>query len=262
MNEKQTNMFRLILKVLGAAAGLFALIGSIGLLASLGKLTGTFSSLASSGSSSSLSSLSALTSQKDIYPMLDLARFGGFAVFLVAVIYMTVEFIGQSRGKKFSMLMAASSLLGFIGCFLSSISTMYSSAMSAVTSMAGSILSGGSSETMVLQLLNKMFVPMKVGAVFILISSALVIIFVIVSMIKPKSAKGYTMAGYGQAAQPYAAQQYPNQPYPNQQYPNQPYLNQQYPYQAFPGQQYTGQSFAGQAPSNDQFNNQNNFTPQ
>lgn len=236
MNEKQTNIVRLGLKALTAVACVFAMIGSIGLLASIGKLTNYLSVAGTSGSSSSYAALSTLPTLTDIYTFLDLARFGAFAIFLMLLLYAAIEFITRSRQKTLSMIMAASSLLGFVGCFLTSLTAMYDSAMSSSSLLIG--FSGSNSDKIMSQIINKMFAPMTVGGIFILITSAAVIVLLAATFIKAKMATSVT----------YRNQQYRNQQYPNQQYPNQQYPNQQYP----------GQPYQGQVPPQ----TTNDFTPQ
>lgn len=235
MNEKQANLARVMFKAAAAVAGVFAMIGSIGFLVLLGKMTKMLKMLLIGGSST-LDTMSAATVAKDFYPFHDLARFGGFAMFIIALIYVAIEFIGKASEKKYSLGMAACTLLGFVGCFLTSVSAFYRSIMSSVTSMTvSSMMYGGDSEAAARMLMNRMFAPMRVGGIFILVSAALVIVCVAAAFIKPMLARGYS-----------AAPQYPGQQYANQQYP--------------------GQTYTNQAPVNGQFNAQNNdknnFTPQ
>ncbi len=222
MNEKQTNVVRLGLKALTAAACVFALIGSIGLLASIVKLT-KYLSVAGTGSSSRYpNSLSTLPTATNLYTYLDLARFGAFAVFLILLFYAAIELITHSRKKTLSIIMAASSVLGFVGCFLTSMTAMYNSAISSFSQIIGYGYSSSNSDKLMSQIINKMFTPMTVGGIFILISSAAVIIFLTAELIKAKMATNT----YGGGPQAYPNQQYPNQQYPNQQYPGQPYQGQ------------------------------------
>lgn len=256
MNEKQTKTVRLGLKLLDAAACVLAVIGSIGVLAAIGKINRLLMSAMSGSSSNELEAMSAMSSLTNIYSFLDLARFGAFAAFLISAFYAVIEIAAKSSEKKLSIIAAASSALGFVGCFLTSITAMYDSIISS-SGLSSIMMSGmGSSSNtsaLVTQLVKKMFGPMTVGGIFILIAAAAVIIFLTISVIKPKTAVNTYFN---------AAQAYPNQPYPNQQYPNQQYPNQQYPNSAYPAQQYPGQTYPTQAPSNDQPQNHNDFIPQ
>lgn len=217
MNEKQTNIVRLGLKVLAAAACVFALIGSVGLLVSIGKLTKFLRAGATDSGSSSLSSLSAMSTATNIYPFLDLARFGAFAAFLILLLYAAIELITHSHKKTLSIIMVASSVLGFIGCFLTSMTAMYNSAMSSFSQIIGIGFSGNNSDELMSRIINKMYAPMTVGGIFILISAVAAIIFLTLELIKAKT----EMNSYIDVPQAY-----PNQQYPNQQYPGQPYWDQ------------------------------------
>lgn len=255
MNNKQENIIRLGLKILIIAAGVFALIGAIGALASIGKIIKGFSSI-SGGSTSSLESLSAASSLIKFYPMLDLARFGGFAGFLLSIVLAAVAVFSRSSDKSHSLIITASSVLGFVGCFLTSTSAMYNSVMSSATSVMGSILSSGSRDTntLVYQIIKKIFTPMRVGCIFIIISAAVAVILAMTAIIKPAMDE----KGYIKVDQPYG-QQNPGQAYPNQQnlgqaYPNHQNLGQAYPNQQNFGQAYPNQHNFGQAPTNEQQN--------
>lgn len=245
MQEKQTTNLKTMLKALMAIAGVLSIIGGIILLAMVGKYT-SMSSLMY-GSSSDLTSM--MSSFTGIYSGQDLARFGAFALFIVSAVYASVEIFSGSSKKNMAIATAGSSVLGFVGCFLTSLSALYSSAISSATGMmSGGGIYGGDSDKLMVQLIRKMFAPWVVGGIFILVSAVLVIILVISTFIKPRPAYGY--AAGNQYMQPY--QQYPNQQYPNQQYPG-----QQYP----TSQQYPNQGYTGQNPANYQPQDPNNNTP-
>lgn len=197
MNEQQIKKAKLVLKLAAGLAALFALIGAI-------------ITLASSGGSSNAA--------KAFYPGNDMARFGAFAAFIFSVLFMGGEFMIRSKEKVFGLAMGISSVLGFIGCFLASITAIMNSTSSSGARGA-----------------------MTTGCIFILIEAIVVLACVVVMFVQPMMANRAPY-GYGQAPmQQYPNQQYPNQQMPNQQYPNQQIPNQQYPNQQIPNQQYPGQ---------------------
>lgn len=192
MNEQQVKNAKLALKLGAGLAALFALIGAI-------------ITLASSSSSSAI---------KAFYPGNDMARFGAFGAFIFSALFMGVEFMIRSKEKAFALAMGISSVLGFIGCFLASISAMI-----------GATSKGA----------------LTTGCIFILVEAVVVLACVVIMFVQPMMANKAPY-GYGQMPnQQYPGQQYPNQQYPNQQYPNQQMPNQQYPNQQIPPQQYPNQ---------------------
>lgn len=201
MNEQQIKKAKLALKLAAGLAALFALIGAIITLASSGKML--------EGSTKAM---------KAFYPGNDMARFGAFAAFIVSVLFMGVEFMIRSKEKVFGLAMGISSVLGFIGCFLASMTAVMDA--TSQSGARGAIIT---------------------GCVFILIAAIVVLACVVVMFVQPMTANRAPY-GYGQAPmQQYPNQQYPNQQYPNQQMPNQQYPNQQIPNQQMPNQQYPGQ---------------------
>lgn len=219
MNEQQVKNLKLALKLTAGLAALFALIGAIITLASSSKMIG-----------------GGLNAAKAFFPGNDMARFGAFAAFIVSVLFMGVEFMIRSKEKVFGLTMGISSVLGFIGCFLASITTVMGA-----TSSSGA---RGAITT---------------GCVFILIAAVVVLACVVVMFVQPMMAN---KAAYGYGQTP--VQQYPGQPYPNQQIPNQQYPNQQTPVQQYPNQQMPNQQYPNQQIPPQQYPNQqnNNFTQQ
>lgn len=242
MQETQTNNLKLMLKVLMVLAGVLSIVGGIILLAMVGKLT-SISSLMY-GSSSDLTSM--MSSFTGIYSGQDLARFGAFALFIVSVIYAVVEVFSGSAKKNMALAAAGSSVLGFVGCFLTSITTLYNSVISVSSNMSSGNMYGGNRDQLMLQLIKRTFAPWVVGGIFTLVSAAVVITLVIATFIKPRPFYGYA------AGNPYMQQPYP-------QYPNQPYPNQQYPGQQYPNQGYTGQTPVNYQPQDTNSNTPNNY---
>lgn len=198
MNEKQVKNAKLTIKMATGLAALFALIGAIITLATMKKASEAF------------------------YVGNDMARFGAFGVFILSALFMGGELIMRSKEKLFGIVMGIASALGFVGCFLASLSALISASKTA-TSEAG------------------VLGAMTTGCIFILISAVVAIACVVIMIVQPMMANKAPY-GYGQMPmQQYPGQQYPNQQYPNQQYPNQQIPNQQYPNQQMPNQQYPNQ---------------------
>lgn len=220
MNEQQVKNVKLALKLAAGLSALFALIGAIITLASSSKML--------EGSSNAV---------KAFYPGNDMARFGAFAAFICSVLFVVIEVMIRSKEKAFAFVMGISSVLGFIGCFLSSVTAL----------MEATSASGARG-------------AMTTGCVFILIAAVVVLACVVVMLVQPMMANKAPY-GYGQMPmqqypnQQMPNQQYPGQPYPNQQYPNQPYPNQQIPNQQYPNQQMPNQQTPPQQYPNQQDNN-------
>lgn len=238
MNEKQLKNIKMILKCMMVLAGLFAIIGAIVVLANVGKINSAMSAAMFGSSNAAYSSLTP-SSFTVLDPASDIARFGIFAAFVVSCIFAAIEYFSGSPKKNFSFIIAGSSVLGFVGCFLTSVSPM--------NKLLTASFSSGLSSSMSIQLIKDALAPWIVGGIFILISAVAVIGLVGATFIKPKPAFGYAAGN-------------PNMQYPNQQYPNQQFPNQQIPNQQYPNQPYAGQAPVNyQQPQNQNNNNPNNF---
>lgn len=251
MNEKQTKTLKLVIRVLIVISVVFAIIGAIGTLVIVGKIS-KFMNLMMSGQSSSVMQMQMLSLEQSlpaIGPMIDFARFGAFGAFLLSLMYAFAEFPTKGKEKTLSLAAAGSSVLGFVGVFLMSLTAMSSSISSAAMGSLDILLDilDSSSGTAVAALFKKMLAPLNVGSILILAGVVITLALVVMTFIKIQPKPAYNYAG-----QPYA-NQYPNQPYGQPQYP-------QYPQQA--PAQYPNQPTYDPNAQGQYNNNNNNFNQQ
>lgn len=249
MNEKQTKTLKLAIRVLIVISVVFAIIGAIGTLVIVGKIS-KLMNLMMSGQSSSVMQTQTLSLAKSlpaIGPMIDFARFGAFGAFLLSLMYAFVEFPTKGKEKTLSLAAAGSSVLGFVGVFLMSLTAMSSSISSAAMGSLDILLDILSSGTAVAALFKKMLAPLNVGSILILAGVVITLALVVMTFIKIQPKPAYNYAG-----QPYA-NQYTNQPYGQPQYP-------QYPQQA--PAQYPNQPTYDPNAQGQYNNNNNNFNQQ
>ena len=208
MNEKQTKTLKLAIRVLIVISIVFAIIGAIGTLVIVGKIS-KLMNLMMSGQSSSVMQTQTLSLAK-------------------------------------SLPAAGSSVLGFVGVFLMSLTAMSSSISSAAMGSLN-ILGSSSGTAAAAALFKKMLAPLNVGSILILAGVVITLALVVMTFIKIQPKPAYNYAG-----QPYA-NQYPNQPYGQPQYP-------QYPQQA--AAQYPNQPTYDPNAQGQYNNNNNNFNQQ
>lgn len=248
MNEKQTKTLKLAIRVLIVISVVFAIIGAIGTLVIVGKIS-KLMNLMMSGQSSSVMQMQMLSLEQSlpaIGPMIDFARFGAFGAFLLSLMYAFAEFPTKGKEKTLSLAAAGSSVLGFVGVFLMSLTAMSSSISSAAMGSLN-ILGSSSGTAAAATIFKKMLAPLNVGSILILAGVVITLALVVMTFIKIQPKPAYNYAG-----QPYA-NQYPNQPYGQPQYP-------QYPQQA--PAQYPNQPTYDPNAQGQYNNNNNNFNQQ
>lgn len=176
--------FRIIIGGLICLAAIFTLIGAIGLLAVCGTIGGAMNG----NISSYMDAVSAVAMVKSIPVFHDFLRFGAFSIFLLSCVQLAAEFVSEGKVKNFTLIAAGSSVLGFVGVFISSS----------------------------LELLGSIGAVIIVGSIFGLLSALAAVAFFIIGFIKKKAP--LPDYGYGYPAQ---------QPYPQQEMNTQPIYSQQ-----------------------------------
>lgn len=196
MEEKTNKNFKLLLRVIGAILGVLVIIGGIGFLVAL-----------YDDSSSSESVV------KAAFVFNDFLRLGCVGMFAVSVTSAIYEFMSKSDTRISALIGAGSSVLGFVGCFLASMSGVILGVMGA-TSRSD---------------LDDINAAATVGSIFALVSAVGVMISLIAIVVKRTGGFPKAMPYYGA----YPQQGYPQQGYPQQNVP----MQQGYPQQNVPMQQ-------------------------
>ncbi len=233
---------RIVLKILGVIAAVFALIGSIGLLVEKSKISssGPMSFYDIAGEMASML-FSFLTSY-------DFARFAAVALVSVSTILAALNRAADRAENGITTLTSVASGFGFMSVFLTS-NTLSSGVIMLVSE-------NGNSDD-IAAVTNAMNIVFTITIILIMFSAVAMIASFIFTVCRiaankaqlARAAYGYTQQGYSQQGYPqqgYPQQDYPQQGYPQQGYPQQGYPQQGYPQQGYPQQGYPQQGYPQQ----------------
>lgn len=198
MEDKMQSNFKLLLRALASIAGIFAIIGGIGFM-----VTFDCEKYLNDG----------------IYVFHDFMRFGSFAMFIILVIDAGFEIFFKSNTRISALIGAGCSVLGFVGCFISSFAGIYN-IQSNETADYDSIV-------------NSVNACKIIGGIFAIVSAVMTMVFLVALIVKrvvrlPKYS-AYPQPGYPQQVMP--QQGYPQQNIPQQGYPQQSAPQPSYPQQ-------------------------------
>lgn len=253
MNEKKLETARLVLKIVGAVAAVFAMIGSVGSIivsSSMRKMTAALGTTSGMSDSSSLMGIAMQAlSQLNTYMMFyDFARFGAVAMMSVSALLTMFDRSSGSKEHGITTAVKVTSVLGFISALLTSMSVSYAGA--GLMSLDPSWVLA---HTDLLSTLSN--IAMLVAMLVIALAGVMMLVSFVVTLGRrsrlrlPAAPYGYPQQGYlqqGYPQQSYPQQSYPQQSYPQQSYPQQSHPQQGYPQQGYPQQDHTQQSYSMQ----------------
>lgn len=225
---------RIVLKILGVIAAVFALIGSIGFLVGKSKLTTSAASLAALGSyyddiedaiSSMPEVMSTLLSFLTSY---DFARFGAVALVSVSTILAALNRAADRAENGITTLTTVASGFGFMSVFLTSLT------ISGGVIMLVSEYGNFNDVKTAANALSIMFIVTMILIMFSAVAMIASFIFTICRIAADKAQQAQAArAAYGYPQQGYPQQDYPQQGYPQQGNPQQGYPQQGYPQQGY-----------------------------
>ena len=176
-----------------------------------------------------------------VFVFLDFGRFGAFALCILSIIDLAFNFPTDKNKRLFALVGTGTSFLGFAGVFLTSVSSLFNTAVSMISNISGYI---GADEDAIAA---AMFAPWTVGCIFFMVAVAGLAVSIVMSYVSfaPKAPKVANVANpYGQPVAP--VQQTVPQPVPVQQVVPQPTPVQQVAPQPTPVQQTVPQPASAQ----------------
>lgn len=210
---------RLVVKLLGVVAGVFALIGSIGFLVMRGQMM----SAVGGGSAEALQMMSRMMSFLTCY---DFARYGAVALLGVSIALSVIDHGSGRREKGMTSLTTVASSLGFVSVFLTSLAI----------GLGVGILAQDRAIRNNMDTINNLLNGMYIAAVILIIFAAVAMIASFIVTLGRRFVMRAPAASYGYPQQGCPQQGYPQQSYPQQRCPQQSYPQQSYPQQGSPQQ--------------------------
>lgn len=243
MNNKKLETARLVLKLVGVAAAVFAIVGSVGFIIvrsnmmRMSEVLGTNSGLSDSSALVGVA-MQAMTQLNSFMLLYDFARFGAVAIMCVAAL-LTV-FDRSSGGEEGGVTTAVkvTSVLGFVCALITSLWVNYAAAGIFSLDQSGAMKHAETFNNVV----NILWI---VAMLIIAAAGVMMLISFIVTLTRRSKLRSH-VTPYGYPQQGYPQQGYPQQGYPQQGYPQQGYPQQGYPQQGYPQQGYPQQGYPQQ----------------
>lgn len=254
MNNKRLETARLVLKLLGVAAAVFAIIGGVGSVIMRGRFTRMAESLGTNSGTSGSSALAgvamqALSQMNTFITFYDFARFAAVAMMSVAALLTVFDRFSGDEERGITTAVKVTSVFGFVCMLITSLWLNYAAAGFLSLDRSGA-LKNAETFSGVLNILWIVAMLVIAAAGVMMLISFIVTLARRARLRSPVMPYGYPQQGYPQQGYPqqgYPQQGYPQQGYPQQSYPQQSYPQQGYPQQGYPQQGYPQQSYPQQS---------------
>lgn len=243
MNNKRLETARLVLKLIGVAAAVFAIIGGVGSVimrdrfARMAESLGTNSGM--SGSSALAGVAMQVLSQMNAFMTLyDFARLAAVAMMSVAGLLTVFDRFSGDEERGVTTAVKVASVFGFVCMLITSLWVNYAAAGIFSLDRTGALKNA--------ETFNSVFNILWIVAMLVIAAAGVMMLISFIVTLARRSKMRSPVMPYGYPQQGYPQQGYPQQNYPQQGYPQQGYPQQNYPQQNYPQQSYPQQGYPQQ----------------
>lgn len=264
MNNKRLETARLVLKLIGVAAAVFAIVGGVGFVIMRDRFSRMAEALGTTSGTSGSSALmgiamQALTQLNTFMMFYDFARFAAVAMMSIAALLMVFDRFSGDEERGVTIAVKVTSVLAFVCALITSLWVNYAAAGIFSLDRTGA-LKNADTYNNVINILWIVAMLIIAAAGIVMLVSFIVTLVRRSKMRPPVTPYGYPQQGYPQESYPqqgYPQQGYPQQGYPQQGYPQQSYPQQDYPQQGYPQQGYPQQGYPQQSYPQQDYSMQN-----